>query len=178
MRPALRLALIVFLPAVFAQARSLPPSAFPELPGGIASELEQRGCRIPQVKRNQRSNLIQGDFVHPGETAWAVVCKTRTDNILLVFVPGADARALEVYKVRNGLYKDMSISVVDRQKMLDFAATWNAPKPLPSLDHGGISYWLGPRNPDSRSFSDNAAEGGLFYFDGSKWAPLGTMIAN
>jgi hypothetical protein len=119
MQPALRLAVIAILPAVFAEARSLPPSAFPELPSGIVSELEQRGCSIPQAKRNQRGNVIQGDFVHTGETGWAVVCKTRTENILLVFVPGAQGRALEAYKVRNGLYKDVVIAVASRQRMLD-----------------------------------------------------------
>jgi hypothetical protein len=177
-----RLSLVLFLTAVFSQAkaRSLPPSAFPELPKSIVAELERRGCQIPQIQRHKRTNVIQGDFVHQGETDWAVVCKTKGESVLLVFASGTEERPFEVVKVPNGLYADMSIALVGQQKMLDIMSQTPAkPKhPLPSLEHEGISYWLGPRNPDSHNFSDNAAESALLYFDGTKWARLMTMIVN
>lgn len=111
---------------------------------------------------------------------WAVVCTTKSDTTLLVFAHGAEQPPMELVKIRNGLYADMSVTALSRQSMADYLTkTQTKPgQPLPPLAHDAISYWLGPRNPDSRSFSDNAMESGVLYFDGSKWTHLTTMIAN
>jgi hypothetical protein len=178
MNRALPLAISMVLTASVSEARSLPPSAFPELPTGIVAELEHRGCRIPQLHWRKRNNVIQGDFTRLAQMDWAVVCKTRGETTLLVFAQGA-AQPMEAMKINNGLYADLSITSVSRETMVDhLTQIQRKPAPLPQLDHDGISYSLGPRNPDSRNFSDNAAEGGLLYFDGNKWTCLETMIAN
>jgi hypothetical protein len=179
MNRALPMVLSVFLTPALLEARSLPPSAFPELPSGIVTELTQRGCRVPQLHWRKRNNVIQGAFTRQGQMDWAVVCKTRAQTTLLVFPQGADQHPMAVERVQNGLYVDMSITGISWQAMVDrLKQTQLKPAPVPPLDHDGISYWLGPRNPDSRNFGDNAAEGGLLYFDGSKWTRLWTMIAN
>jgi hypothetical protein len=106
--------------------------------------------------------------------------RPKAENVLLVFAPGAEGRPFEVVKVRNGLYKDMSITVSSQQGMLDALkpTSGRLGNSIPQLEHDGISYWLGPRNPDSHNFSDNAAESTLLYFAGGKWTRLMTMIAN
>lgn len=70
-----------------AQARSLPPAAFAELPKSIVAELEQRGCQIPQIQRHKRINVIQGDFVRSGEQDWAVLCRSRDETRLRSSLP-------------------------------------------------------------------------------------------
>jgi hypothetical protein len=62
--------------------------------------------------------------------------------------------------------------------MLNEMRGWKPSKPLPTLDHQGISSWIGPRDPTSGRFSYTAAEGITFYFDGRNWTKLVTIIAN
>lgn len=131
-----------------AEPKSLPPSAFPELPTWIVAQLTQRECRIPQSHRRKKDNVIQGAFKQPGRTDWAVLCKTKTETKLLVFTQGEDPVGVE--KVQNGLYADVSIQVASPLFMADYLQKSQVkPAALPKLDHDGLWYWLGPRNPDS-----------------------------
>lgn len=53
----------------------LSPAAFPELPKNLVTELERRGCTIPQVAGfNKRQNVIKGEFKRPGQIDWAILC--------------------------------------------------------------------------------------------------------
>ena len=101
-------------------------------------------CQIPQIQRHKRINVIQSDFIQPGQTDWAVVCKTKAETRLLVFSHGAQQQPMEVVKVRNGLYADVSITAASRQAMADYLTkTQTKPgQPPPQLEHDGISYWL------------------------------------
>src|ERR1700677_2421506 len=81
-----------------AKMRSLPPSAYPELPSAVVDELERRACQIPQIQRHKRSNVIQGEFIKPGQSDWAVLCTTKQDTVLLVFENGSERQPMEIAK--------------------------------------------------------------------------------
>src|SRR5437773_1573493 len=61
----------------------LPPSAFPELPGNVARELQRRGCTIPQEAFTKRPhNVVRGEFARPGQLDWAILCSVNQTSRL------------------------------------------------------------------------------------------------
>ena len=176
---ALILALMASISQSQAKARSFPPSVFPELPNEVVAELDRRGCQIPQIARHKRSNVIQGEFLKPGQTDWAVLCMTKQETTLLVFANGAGQQPMEVER-RNGKGSAdrWSITPVNKGIMLDLVRSWQPSRPHPQFDHQGISSGIGPRDPTSGRFSDAAAETTTFYFDGGNWTKLLTLSVN
>jgi hypothetical protein len=67
----------------------LPPSAFPALPAGIVRELQRRGCTIPQAYFKTPNNVASGQFAHPGQRDWAVLCSIKGASSILVFWNGS-----------------------------------------------------------------------------------------
>jgi hypothetical protein len=68
----------------------LPVSSFPQLPGSIATELESRGCLIPQTYEAHRpENVIHASLEHAGSSDWAVLCSTGGTVKLMVFFASA-----------------------------------------------------------------------------------------
>lgn len=66
--------------------RRLPASSFPALPEAVQSELNRRGCMIPQTYEAHRpENVIHADFEGRGATDWAVLCAAQGTVSLLVF---------------------------------------------------------------------------------------------
>lgn len=66
--------------------RHLPPSSFPQLPAEIQTELNQRGCLIPQTyEAYGPENVIHGSFERAGSSDWAVLCSVHGTASLLVF---------------------------------------------------------------------------------------------
>jgi hypothetical protein len=170
--------LVLTTSLLLAGVRTLPPSAFPELPNAVMSELHARGCQIPQIHRHDHINAISGEFLSSGEVDWAVLCVTKQDMTVLVFAAGDEQSPMEVTKVRNGLYGDSSIKAMSRRGMLDLLTQWNFRRPLPQFEHEGILLGLGPRDRDSPRFSDNAAETSILYFDDGRWTLLVGTIVN
>lgn len=69
--------------------RRLPASSFPALPDAVQSELNRRGCMIPQTYEAHRpENVIHADFEGRGATDWAVLCAAQGTVSLLVFFDG------------------------------------------------------------------------------------------
>jgi hypothetical protein len=65
----------VFLAGIgWAQSSPLP-SAFPEFPNTIRTDLENRHCKIPQLAHNpgfkSKENVITGHFAKARQTDWA-----------------------------------------------------------------------------------------------------------
>ncbi|HEX6942595.1 MAG TPA: hypothetical protein VF128_06685, partial [Gemmatimonadaceae bacterium] len=53
----------------------LQPSAFADLPASIRSDLEQRGCTVPQSYPDSTPhNVVRGRFTSPKEVDVAVLC--------------------------------------------------------------------------------------------------------
>jgi hypothetical protein len=177
----LRVAVMLFLSAgvchLRAGTRSLPPSAFPELPANVAGELDRRECRIPQPERHKRNNVIQGEFLKPGQTNWAILCMTKQVTSLLVFENGSEQSPVEIERKANASAARWFITPVSEQTLVDLSA-WKPSIPRPKVHHQGISSGIGPLDPSSGRFSDAAAETIIYFFDGGKWTKLISMSVN
>jgi hypothetical protein len=68
------------------EIKRLQPEAFPNLPATLASFLRTRGCTVPQpAGANSPRNVIKGEFLRPGQQAWAVLCSADGWSTILVF---------------------------------------------------------------------------------------------
>jgi hypothetical protein len=66
--------------------RRLPVSAFPQLPAAVESELNRRGCLIPQTyEAHEPENVIEASLERSGSRDWAVLCSEKGTVSLLVF---------------------------------------------------------------------------------------------
>jgi hypothetical protein len=135
----------------------LQPSAFPELPKVLLSELERRGCTIPQPYTNRKANVIRGEFAKPGQTDWAVLCSTQDSTRLLVFWNGSATKSVELAKYPNNRI-DLFIGSVGRKFIMEHYRRYGGPKP-PPINHQGIE-----------SGGDSASVV-LYYYRG-KWLTL------
>ncbi len=69
--------------------RLLPVSSFPDLPAAVATELNRRGCMIPQsFEAKQPENVIHGAFRAAGSSDWAALCSSQETTTLYVFFVG------------------------------------------------------------------------------------------
>ena len=66
--------------------RHLPPSSFPALPAAIQTQLNARGCLIPQTYEAHRpENVVEASLEGRGTSDWAVLCSSQGTVSLLVF---------------------------------------------------------------------------------------------
>lgn len=140
--------------------RRLRPAEFPELPKSLATELERRGCAIPQPYTDRKANVIRGEFVRPGETGWAVLCSTQGSTSLLVFLnakAGAPAALARIPDDPRRIF-DWFIRPVDRKFIMDRYRAYGGPKP-PPIDHQGIE-----------SGGETASQ--VYYYYRRKWLTL------
>jgi len=69
--------------------RHLPVSSFPALPAAIQSQLDRRGCLIPQTYEAHRpENVIRASLERQGSSDWVVLCSAKGTVSLLVFFGG------------------------------------------------------------------------------------------
>ncbi len=69
--------------------RHLPVSSFPALPAAIQSQLDLRGCLIPQTYEAHRpENVVHASLERQGSSDWAVLCSAEGTVSLLVFFGG------------------------------------------------------------------------------------------
>jgi hypothetical protein len=117
----------------------LRPTAFPELPKNLASELDRRGT-IPQPYTDRRANVIRGEFAKPGQTDWAVLCSFHGVSSILVFWKGSERNPAQVAKWPKpdaSVIYDHFINPVGRKFIMDHYRAYGGPKP-PPIDHQGI----------------------------------------
>ena len=148
----------------------LPPSAFPELPTAIASDLNRRGCTIPQSPEVQgKHNVIRGHFARPDQIDWAVLCSVKRVSTILVFWNGSpanpatlesrpDTDRLQSWGGDKIIYR-WQIAPVGEAYIMEHYNAYGGPKP-PPIDHEGI---------DDR-FVGKASE--VLYFYNGKWLHL------
>jgi len=75
--------------------RHLPVTSFPQLPAAAQSELNRRGCLVPQTyEARGPENVVQASLERKGSTDWAVLCSARGTVSLLVFFAGASEPAV------------------------------------------------------------------------------------
>jgi hypothetical protein len=71
--------------------RHLPVSSFPQIPAAVRSQLDQRGCLIPQTYQARGpENVVQASLERRGSEDWAVLCSHHgTVSLLVFFADGA-----------------------------------------------------------------------------------------
>jgi hypothetical protein len=80
----------------------LPPSAFPEIPRNVATELQRRGCSIPQEAfTKNRHNVIKGQFARLGQVDWAVLCSIKGVSTILVFWNGSEKNPAAIAPIED-----------------------------------------------------------------------------
>jgi hypothetical protein len=73
--------------------RHLPVSTFPELPAVIQTELNRRGCLIPQTyEAHHPENVVHASLERAGSSDWAVLCSVEGTVSLLVFFGSRSAQ--------------------------------------------------------------------------------------
>jgi hypothetical protein len=126
--------------------RSAPVGDFPKLPVGIAHDLVNRGCRIPQVKGIPgQHNVIQGQFEKPGQRDWAVLCLEGNTSRILVYWNGSAKNPAQLAPMdetikpsKNGYYRILKV-VGDKFIRSHYDASASEMDPVPRvLDHDGI----------------------------------------
>ena len=145
-----------------------PVSDFPKLPAGIAKDLMNRGCRIPQVKgvREQR-NVLQGQFKKAGQRDWAVLCLQGNTSTILVYWNGSAEGPAQLAPMdetitpsKNGYYRILRV-VGEKYIRGHYGASASEMDPLPKI-------------LDSDAIDDGIFEKGssVHYFDNEKWLTL------
>ena len=117
--------------------RYLEPKQVRELPTVIRTDLEKRGCKIPRfTKWDARHNVIQGQFLKPGERDWAVLCRQQDKSSILIYPGGATA---EVQLLRNEDHDPYRIIHTATAFVLQKRAIRDKlTESLPQFDHDGI----------------------------------------
>ncbi len=118
----------------------LRPTAFPELPKNLITELKRRGCTVPQPYTSRKANVIRGEFAKPGQTDWAVLCSASGYSSILVFRDRSEHNPAEIAKwpeADGTVIYDHFINPVGRKFIMDTYRAYGGPKPLP-IDHQGI----------------------------------------
>jgi hypothetical protein len=129
--------------------RHLPVSSFPELPAVTRTELDRRGCVIPQTYEAHRpENVIHGSFEKPGSSDWAVLCSAEGTVSLLVFFASVpekpttiaalpETQRLQVHDLTGVLGFNWGIDPASPEQIHE-AQAGMVPRPLP-LDHDAVA---------------------------------------
>jgi hypothetical protein len=126
----------------------LPPRSFAKLPVKVASEMERRGCTVPQEAFTKKPhNVIHGQFGKGAAPDWAVLCSVKGVSRILVFWDGSGQQPSEISEAEDRIYLQTisatdigfsrGISPVGRDFILKHYRAYGGPKP-PPIDHQGI----------------------------------------
>ena len=117
--------------------RYLEPKQVRELPAVIKADLEKRGCKIPRfTKWDARHNVIQGQFLKPGERDWAVLCRQQDKSSILVYPGSATANVQLMRSEDHDPYRIIHTAtafVLQKRAIRD-----KLTESLPQFDHDGI----------------------------------------
>jgi hypothetical protein len=127
----------------------LPPSDFLNLPKNVRSDLEARGCTIPQIDsyNGEPHNVISGHFKNSDQIDWAVLCSIERRSTILIYWAGSSELVSELSTSADkrwlqGIGDDKigfsrSISTADAKYIAVHASSYGGEVP-PVLDHEGI----------------------------------------
>ena len=129
------------------ETRRLAPSVFGKLPRPVRTDLERRGCTIPQVWYDTLlGNVISGHFRTRTATDWAVLCSINRVSTILVYWKGRADSVAELGSAPDQGYLQSvgdgkigysrAIAVVDSSVIRGAYEDGGAERP--PLDHAGI----------------------------------------
>jgi len=149
----------------------LAPARFAGLPSAVRTELDRRGCSIPQpftATPDQPENAIRGRFISATETDWAVLCSRQRRSSVLVFRGGGVARIDEFAELDDaGRLQVTGPGQIGYSRGIRVASPTDirqhnpdADPPLPVLDHDGID----------DAFIEKGSV--IWYWSGNRWQEL------
>jgi hypothetical protein len=148
----------------------LSPSAFPNLPSEVSTELTRRGCTIPQPynAKGENKNVITGTLTSAGQTDWAILCSRERRSVILVFRGGHSGQVDELAAEADSQYlQQVSGQAIGYSRLLAIAtpkiirrnATPGTHLPR-AIDHDGID----------DIFVEKASV--VWYYSGETWMRL------
>lgn len=150
----------------------LPPAAFTQMPDPLVTHLARIGCSIPQTYISEAPhNVIKGQFQHPDQIDWAVLCHRGGITRLLVFWQGAPDRWEELQRSDDhGWLQTIDgegtigyshfIGTVGADYILEHYEHYGGTTPPEPLDHEGIN----------NAFTEKAST--VFYWHDGRWLTL------
>lgn len=146
----------------------LSPSRFRSLPSRIRSELDRRGCTIPQpftTNAEHPENVVRGRFVSPASTDWAVLCSRSGRSAILVFRSAAVSTIDEI-AVEDDVAR-LQVTGPGRigySRRISVVSARDVPGP-------GLSAAPGLPRPDHDGIQDAFIEKGsvVWYWSGQRW---------
>jgi hypothetical protein len=139
----------------------LQPGAFPDLPGKLRTELEHRGCTIPQPYNagGRKKNVITGSFTSAGQTDWAVLCSHQKRSAILVFPGGHSGQVDSLAEEPDSQYLQVVAGgqEIGYSRLLEVAPTKVVRQHFPLGNHAGIQ----------DAFIEKASV--VWYRSGGKW---------
>lgn len=133
--------------------RYLEPAQVRELPAVIKTDLEKRGCKIPRfTKWDARHNVIQGQFLKPGQRDWAVLCRHQDKSSILIY-PGSTTADVQLVRSEDHdpyrIIHTATTFVLQKRAIRD-----KLTESLPQFDHDGIEDGPIQRNAIVLYYSD------------------------
>jgi hypothetical protein len=139
----------------------LQPGAFRDLPAELRTELEHRGCTIPQPYNagGRKKNVITGPFTSAGQTDWAVLCSHEKRSAILVFRGGHSGQVDSLAEEPDSQYLQAVAGgqKIGYSRLLAVAPVKVIRQHFPQGDHAGIQ----------DTFMEKASV--LWYRSGGKW---------
>jgi hypothetical protein len=143
--------------------RRLPVNAFPDLPGPVVAQLDERQCLIPQTyQAHHPENVVHASLERAGSSDWAVLCSANGAVSLLVFFASAPANpeVLSTVPEKDRLQRHDSSGVMgfdwaidpDSPEAVHQAQSGMERKP-PRIDHDALADTLVDRKTIYRFFS-------------------------
>jgi hypothetical protein len=150
------------------QTIRIKPSAFPNLPSAVRTELEHRGCTIPQPSgASQSRNAVSGSFIVAGQTDWVVLCSRDKRSAILVFRAGTYDHVDQLAEEPDLLY----LQVISRDDKIGYSRMLTSvnPKSMRSRAKG-----TGLKAIDHDGIEDAFIEKGslIWYWSGVKWVKV------
>lgn len=145
--------------------RHLPVSSYPDLPQAIRTELETRGCLIPQTyEAHKPENVVRASLEKNGSADWAALCSVNGTASIMVFFDSAPSRPFVLasgpeteHLQRNtatGVFGfNWAIDPASPQRLHD-AATGRRSRP-PILDHDALADSVIDRRTAYHFYADN-----------------------
>jgi hypothetical protein len=146
--------------------RHLPVSSFPNLPQAVRSEIEARGCLIPQTyEAHHPENVAHGSLQRAGSADWALLCSIEGTVSLMVFFGDAPTQPLVLASAQEtehlqrntatGVYGfNWAIDPASPERVHD-AATGQRSRP-PMLDHDALADSIIDRRTVYHFYANNA----------------------
>jgi hypothetical protein len=133
------------------------------VPANISSDLIRRGCAPIAPPPKHQANILTGEFLRQGETAWAVLCRAGKSDLVLVYPDDSGKGAMEVARYPSSPpSRDPEYIPTIRAADAEYVRRHSEPakrSALPALERPAIEHAFGMGST-------------IFYYEKGKWLRL------